>query len=290
MEQQLDPLAASLLERRIRELGIDVLLGSATEEVVGNGHAEGVRLSDGQELEADLIVIATGIRPEIDLARDAGLEVGRGVVVDDELRASHPGVWAVGECAEHRRTLYGLWAPVKRQARVAGATIAGRPAAFHGAVPATTLKVMGVDLFCAGRPESTAGEDEVLSLDSRAGRYRKLVVAGDRLVGALLLGDLTEVPVLHDLIEHGGAVPPALLDGAAVAELAPAANAVVCACNSVTRATIQDAIAAGALERLEQVALATSAATGCGGCRPAIESLLSAARELRREPLAAARA
>src|SRR4051795_1604456 len=239
MEQQLDGLAAGLLQRRIRELGIDVLLGAQTEEVVGNGHAEGVRLADGTEVEAGLVVVATGVRPEVALARAAGLEVARGVVVDDELRASHPGVWAVGECAEHRETLYGLWAPVRRQAQVAGAAIAGRPAAFHGVVPATTLKVMGVALFCAGRAQAADGDDEVLALDSRAGRYRKLVVAGDRLVGALLLGELSEVPALHGLIEHGGAVPPALLDGAPAGEVAPSPEALVCSCNSVTRGTIE---------------------------------------------------
>jgi ferredoxin-nitrate reductase len=287
MEQQLDPLAASLLERRIRGLGIDVLVGAVTEEVLGNGHVEGVRLAGGQELEADLVVVATGVRPDVELAREAGLEVERGIVVDDELRTSHPGVWAVGECAEHRGALYGLWAPVKRQARVAGAAIAGRPAAFHGATPATTLKVMGVDLFCAGRPQAAADEDEVLSLDSRSGRYRKLVVAGDRLAGALLLGDLGEVPVLHDLIERGGAIPDALFDGApATAEVAPSPDATVCSCNAVTRGTIETAIARGGLERVEQVAAATAASTGCGGCRPAVASLLDEARARRAEPLA----
>jgi NAD(P)H-nitrite reductase large subunit len=254
--------------------------------VLGNGHVEGVRLAGGQELEADLVVVATGVRPEVELAREAGLEVARGIVVDDELRASHAGVWAVGECAEHRDALYGLWAPVKRQARVAGATIAGRPAAFHGAIPATTLKVMGIDLFCAGRAEAAADEDELLSLDSRSGRYRKLVVAGDRLVGALLLGDLAEVPALHALVEHGGAVPDALLAGAPAAGVAPSPDATVCSCNSVTRGTIEAAIARGGLERLEQVAAATSASTGCGGCRPAVTALLGEARDRRAEPLA----
>jgi ferredoxin-nitrate reductase len=276
MEQQLDPLGASLLERRIRALGIDVLLRASTEEVLGNGHAQGVRLADGHEVEADLVVVATGVRPDIALARDAGLELDRGVVVDDELRASHRGVWAAGECAEHRGRVHGLWAPVKRQARVAGATIAGRPAAFHGAVPATTLKVMGVELFCAGRAEPGPDEDEVLALDSRAGRYRKLVVAGNRLVGAVLLGDLGEAPALHALIERGSAVPAELLDGAPATAAPPSPDTLVCSCNSVTRGTIETAIRRGGLERLEQVAGATGASTGCGGCRPAVEALLPA--------------
>jgi len=282
MEQQLDTLAAGLLQRRIRQLGIDVLLGAQTEEVVGNGHAEAVRLADGTELEAGVVVVATGVRPEVELARAAGLAVRRGIVVDDELRASAPGVWAVGECAEHRDTVYGLWAPLRRQAQVAGASVAGRPAAFHGAVPATTLKVMGVDLFCAGRAEAGAGDEEVLALDSRVGRYRKLVVVGERLAGAVLLGDLNEVAALHELLEHERPVPEELLAGAAAV---PSGSAPVCSCNGVSRERIEMAITAGGLERLEQVAAATGATTGCGGCRPAVESLLGEARQRRREPL-----
>jgi ferredoxin-nitrate reductase len=226
------------------------------------------------------------VRPDADLARDAGLEVLRGIVVDDELRASHPGVWAIGECAEHRGTVYGLWPPVRRQARVAGTALAGRPAAFHGAVPATTLKVMGVDLFCAGHPEPRPGEEELISLDSRSGRYRKLVVAGDRLVGAVLIGDLAEVPALHDLIEHDRPIPSELLHGPPAERSAPGPTALVCSCNAVSREDIERAIVAGGLERVEQVAAATAASTGCGGCRPGVEALLAEARERVREPLA----
>ena len=163
-------------------------------------------------------MFATGIRPEVALARDAGLEVARGVLVDDNLRASAPGVWAVGECAEHRGTVYGLWAPVLEQARAAGAAIAGRPAAFLGAVPATTLKVAGIDLFCAGQaaePDDMA--EEVIALDSRRERYRKLVVRDGRLSGATLLGDLGDARALRGLIASGGAVPDALLEAGAPA-------------------------------------------------------------------------
>ena len=164
-------------------------------------------------LPADLVVFATGIRPEVALARDAGLEVGRGVLVDDNLRASAPGVLAVGECAEHRGTVYGLWAPVLEQARAAGAAIAGRPAAFLGAVPATTLKVAGIDLFCAGHAAETDDmADEVIALDSRRERYRKLVVKDGRLSGATLLGDLGDARTLRELIANGAPVPEALLE------------------------------------------------------------------------------
>jgi len=270
MELQLDPLAARLLERRMRALGIDVLCERRTEAVTDAG----VVLGDGVVLPADLVVFATGIRPEVSLARDAGLEVGRGVLVDDNLRASAPGVWAVGECAEHRGTVYGLWAPVLEQARAAGAAIAGRPAAFLGAVPATTLKVVGIDLFCAGRAaETDPRAEEVIALDSRRERYRKLVVQDGRLTGATLLGDLGDARALRGLIATGEAVPEALL------ELSPAAAAsesdqLVCSCQVVSSGEIRSAISEFSLTTVESVSERTGAATGCGGCRPDVEALL----------------
>jgi ferredoxin-nitrate reductase len=288
MEQQLDPLGAGLLERRLRELGVEVLLAAATTEIAGNGSAEGVRLADGRELDAELVVVATGIRPEVELARAAGIDVATGVVVDDELRTSAPGGWAVGECAEHRGVVYGLWAPLQRQAKVAGAVMSGRPAAFHGAVPATTLKVMGVDLFCAGRAQPLEGEEELLFLDSRRGRYRKLVLADDRLVGAVLLGDLSEAVTLRQLVEDGRRVPPEMLDQEVT--VAPVIDGVVCSCADLSRAQIEAAIAGEGLTRVSQVARETGATTGCGGCRPQVERLLAEHRPESLRDVRAARA
>jgi ferredoxin-nitrate reductase len=293
MEQQLDPLGAGLLERRIRELGLEVLLGACTTELAGagdDGAVSAVRLANGRELPAELVIVATGIRPDVELARAAGIEVARGIVVDDELRTSDPRVWAVGECAEHRGVVYGLWAPLLRQASVAAAVMSARPAAFHGAVPATTLKVMGVDLFAAGRAQAADGEEELLSLDTRRGRYRKLVVADDRLVGAVLLGDLSEAVALRRLVEEGRPVPEELLEATAPAPgAAPAAaSSVVCSCASVTREQIEQAIAAGSLERVSTVAQVTGATTGCGGCRTEVERILAArGRETLRDVRAA---
>jgi ferredoxin-nitrate reductase len=285
MEQQLDPLGAGLLQRRLRELGVEVLLEAATTEIAGNGSAEGVRLADGRELDADLVVVATGINPDVELARAAGIDVDRGVVVDDELRTSLPSGWAVGECAEHRGVVYGLWAPLVRQTKVAAAVMSGKPAAFHGAVPATTLKVMGVDLFCAGRAQPLEGEEEVLFLDSRRGRYRKLVLAGDRLMGAVLLGDLTEAVTLRQLVEDGRTVPADLLEPNASAK--PQLDGIVCACAAVSRDEIERAIATEGLTRVSQIARDTGATTGCGGCRAAVEQLIA---EQPRETLREARA
>ncbi|MEA2448212.1 MAG: nitrite reductase large subunit, partial [Thermoleophilaceae bacterium] len=278
MEQQLDPIAAGLLDRRMRELGIAVELNAQTTELAGNGRVEGVRLAGGRELEAALVVVATGIRPNVELARSAGLDVARGVVVDDEMRTSDGATWAVGDCAEHRGTVQGLVAPARRQAQVAAAVLAGRPAAFHGSVPATRLKVMGVELFCAGATAAAPGEDELLLLDSRNGRYRKLVIAGNRLAGAILVGDLSDAARLHRTVESGIAVPADLL--AAGAAPAPASgDELVCSCNSVTRAAIARAVRTGGAGDAAGVAALTGASTGCGGCRSEVERIVAGIRD-----------
>jgi ferredoxin-nitrate reductase len=197
--------------------------------------------------------------------------------VDDELRTSAPGVWAVGECAEHRGKVYGLWAPLAEQARVAAATIAGDPAAFHGATPATTLKVAGVDVFAGGAPEASPEHDELVLADTRRGTYRKLVLDGDRLAGALLVGDLSSARELSGLLRTGEPVPRALLEpgSAPAAEPDDDPNALVCSCNAVTTGAIEEAIARGGLTTLAQVGNATRAATGCGSCARDVEALLA---------------
>jgi ferredoxin-nitrate reductase len=281
MEQQLDAPAASLLERALRDLRIPVRTAARTEALVGDGRVERVLLEGGDELPADLVVIAAGIVPEIQLAQTAGLETGRGVLVDDELRTSAAGVRAVGECAEHRGMTYGLWAPLLDQARALGASLSGGPAAFHGAVPATTLKVAGIELFCCGRVAAGERDEEVLALDSRRRRYRRLLVGPDgRLAGAILLGDLRDARALRELLRDGGEVPAALLGGleAPPTDIGPD-DANVCSCQGVTRGEIVHAIRDRALQTVEQVAEHTRASTGCGGCRPDITALLAAVRE-----------
>ncbi|HEX6389795.1 MAG TPA: molybdopterin-dependent oxidoreductase, partial [Solirubrobacteraceae bacterium] len=236
MEQQLDGPAASLLQRALRDLRIGVRTNARTEAITGDGRAERIVLADGEEIEADLVVIAAGIKPAVDLAKTAGLEVERGVLVDDEMRTSVPGIRAVGECAEHRGNVYGLWAPLLEQARALGASLADRPAAFLGATPATTLKVAGIDLFCCGRVTAGPRDEEVLALDTRRCRYRRLLVSEDgRLAGAILLGDLRDARALRELLDSNDEVPSELLDGfadgpaegygdASIADADPAVN------------------------------------------------------------------
>ncbi len=168
MERQLDAAAGRMLERALRLQGIEVLCGRTTTSI----HDDRVCLAGGEEIPADLVIVAAGVAPETGLAARAGLEVGRGVLVDDSLRTSAPGVWAVGECAEHRGAVVGLVAPALAMARAAGADVAGAPAAYLPGPAATRLKVAGIDLFCAGELE---GDDEVVALDTRAGRYHREV-------------------------------------------------------------------------------------------------------------------
>ncbi|HYM55081.1 MAG TPA: molybdopterin-dependent oxidoreductase [Solirubrobacteraceae bacterium] len=273
METQLNEVGARLLTRALAD--IRILLGASTTEIIGDDRAEGVLLADGETLPADLVVVATGIRPEIELAAAAGLEVRRGIVVDDSLRASAPNVWAVGECAEHRGVVHGLWPPLRAMAQAAGATIAGRAGAFHGALTATTLKVSGVDLFCAGEPSAHTDDEEVLELDTRRGRYKRLIVRDGRLVGMTLLGDLADAPRLRELAVSGALVPDDVLGHGA--PCAANGDELVCSCQAVPRATIERAIRDHALTTPEQVGCHTQAGTGCGGCRLRVQALLDEA-------------
>jgi ferredoxin-nitrate reductase len=274
MPQQLDESGAALLERELARLGMAIATGTTVEEIAERS----VTLRGGERLAADLVVIAAGVRPETSLARAAGVEVARGMLVDDEMRTSAPAVWAVGECAEHRGTVHGLWAPLAEQARVAGASVCGDPAAFHGWVAATTLKVAGVELFAGGVQAATSDQDELIWSDSRRGVYRKLVLDGDRLAGAVLLGDAAASRELSTLLRSGAPVPEQVLlaPGAAgdVGAAEPSPGETVCSCNNVTRGEIQTAIRAGGLLTLTQVSRATRAATGCGSCAGEVDALL----------------
>ncbi len=284
MERQLDGPAAALVQRALRRLGVNVVLQRATTEVIGTGRVKGLRFAWGEDLEADLVVVAAGIRPDVALAETAGIEVARAIVVDDAMRTSVPGVWAVGECVEHRGQIQGLWAPIREQARVAGASVAGVPAAFHGAVAVTRLKVAEIELFCAGAPSAeTDDDDEVVTMDTRSGTYTKLVLRGRRLLGAILLGDTTLGPRLAELLRTGEPVPAALLDAGAGGMSADALDdpdddeMLVCACMSVTRGRIVEAVRRDALSDVDAVARATQAGTGCGTCRKTVASLVRTA-------------
>jgi nitrite reductase (NADH) large subunit len=203
MERQLDAHAARMLQRAVEQKGIEVILNADTAEITGHGRVEGVTLKDGRTIEADAVVVAIGIRPSADLAREAGIAVKLGIVVDDRLETSVSGVHAIGECAEHRGICYGLVEPAHEQARVLSERLAGHDAHYAGSVQATNLKVSGVNVFSAGDFLGRKDTEEIILSDPGLGIYKKLVIADGRLAGAVLFGDTTDGLWYLDLIRSG---------------------------------------------------------------------------------------
>ena len=207
MERQLDHRAALMLQRAVEARGIAVRLQAQTSRIAGNGRVEAVELHDGTTIAADAVVVAVGIRANAALARTAGLEVGRGIVVDDHLETNAAGVHAIGECAEHRGCCYGLVEPAYEQAQLLARRLAGERASYPGSVVATNLKVSGVNVFSAGDFLSAMTEaEEIVLSDPAAGIYKKLVIAHGRLVGAVLFGDTADGLWYLDLIRTGSPV------------------------------------------------------------------------------------
>jgi nitrite reductase (NADH) large subunit len=268
MERQLDGGAAALLRE---QLGMDVELERQTEAITSTG----LRFSTGDELDADLVVVSIGIAPETSLARAAGAEVRRGIVVDDQLRTSLPGVFAVGECAEHRGLVHGLVAPILEQARIAAATLAGGDGAYTGSIPSTKLKVAGIDLVAIG---ATDGDAQAVA--ASGGVYRKLVVRDGVAAGAILLGDTRGAEALLTLVRRAEPVDDALALLAASAEAGPAElpdDAQVCNCNGVCKGDIMRAVTDEGARTPREVMAMTRAGTGCGSCKATVIDLVALA-------------
>jgi nitrite reductase (NADH) large subunit len=201
MERQLDAPAAALLKSLVERKGIQILLNASTARIHGEASVKTVELADGRRIEADAVIFAAGIRPNTQLAKDAGISVNRGIVVDDQLQTSVPNIFALGECAEHRGICYGLVEPAYEQGRVLARHLAARDAAYQGSVVATNLKVSGVSVFSAGDFMGGAdGSEAILLNDIRRGTYKKLVIADGRLTGAVLIGDVTDALWYLELI------------------------------------------------------------------------------------------
>ncbi len=196
MERQLDAAAGVLLLHSLDDRGIEFFVNSQAEEIVGTSCAEAVVLADGRRLPADLVVLAIGIRPNVELARTAALDVNRGILVGDDMATSDPDIYAVGECIEHNGTVFGLVAPIWDQARVCGARLAGDEAEVYVPPPVfTSLKITGIDVFSAGTLAAADGADEEITLhDASGGLYKKLILRNDRVVGSVLFGSIADGP------------------------------------------------------------------------------------------------
>jgi NAD(P)H-nitrite reductase large subunit len=286
MAQQLDDEGAELLRERILALGIQVTLGDSVKRVLGDTHITGVELLSGRSIACDTLVIATGIRPNLALARNAGISVGRGIRVNDRMQTSDERVYAIGECAQHRERIYGLVAPGLEQAAVAAHHVAGGSSCYSGSHAVTRLKVIGVKVFSAGR----TGEHEAIaqlktlswrSSDNRS--YRKLLLQRHRLVGAIACGEWDESSRVQESVQRTRYLWPwqysrFLQYGRLWPEREAAdvrdwpAGAVVCQCTGVTRGTLGAAIQAGH-RSIEDLCAHTGAAGVCGSCKPLLAEL-----------------
>ncbi len=203
MERQLDGPAAAILKRAIERKGVKVLLAKSSRAITGGAKVEALEFNDGTALACDMVVFAVGIRPNMALAKAAGVAVNRGIVVDDALQAAYRGVYALGECAEHQGHVYGLVEPAYQQAKVLAAHLAGAPAAYGGTLLATNLKVSGVPVFSAGDFMGGEGTEAIVASDPRQGFYKKLVLKGGALVGVVLIGDADDALWYLDLMRRG---------------------------------------------------------------------------------------
>ncbi|HZG18226.1 MAG TPA: nitrite reductase large subunit NirB [Candidatus Bathyarchaeia archaeon] len=287
MEKQLDPTAGAMLQKELESQGIRFLLNTRTVELYGEEHVEGLRFSDGSELAAQLVVMAAGIRPNIEVATASGLKVNRGILVDDYLQTSAPNVYAIGECVEHRGECYGLVAPLFEQGVVLAKKLAGvETAPYEGSTVSTKLKISGVDVFSAG--EFMEGNDHrVLRFhDDWKQTYKKILLKENRIVGSILFGDVEDASLLakwvnqqaemtaeiHERIVGGGCCGSKKITAADAMD----DDEIVCGCNGVTKGKIVNVIREQGFTTVEEIKACTGATRSCGGCKPMVEQILLA--------------
>lgn len=287
MERQLDAAAGYLLQRSLESRGIRVHCKANTHEIVGEKRVTGVRLDDGTLYPADIVVMAVGIRPNAGLAKEAGLAVNRGIVVSPDMRSSDPDIFALGECAEASGQVFGLVAPLYEMAGVVAQNLVGGAAEFHPPATATKLKVTGIDLYSAGDFAEAKDREEIVLRDPTRGVYKRLVLKDDRILGAVLYGDVADGAWFFDMVKRevdvsemretliygqgyqgGGALDPQ----AAVAALPDAAE--ICGCNGVCKGKIVAAISELGLKNLDEVRAHTKASASCGSCTGLVEQVI----------------
>lgn len=289
MERQLDEAAGYLLQKDLEKRGITVKTQASTKAIIGEGHAEAVLLESGETLPADLVVMAVGIRPETRLANDAGIEVARGIEVNAQLQTSDPDIYAVGECVEYDGHLFGLVAPLYDQAKVVAKSLLGEDGTFEVRELSTKLKVTGCDLFSAGDFAEADNREDIVFRDPSRGVYKRLVIEGNKLVGAVMYGDTADSNWFFGLIKDGTDIEemrdtlifgPAFQggEGASSDPLAAVAalplDAEICGCNGVCKGDIVSAISGGA-DSLDAVKAQTKASASCGTCTGLVEQVLA---------------
>ncbi len=289
MERQLDEAAGWLLKEALEGRGQTILTGADTAEIMGDAHVTGVKLKDGTEIPADIVVMAVGIRPNTRLAKASGLAVGRGIQVDDHLVSSDANVLAVGECVEHNGLVYGLVAPLWDMCRALADGLVATPSGYQGSVTSTKLKVAGLDVFSAGDFSGGEGCEDIVLRDAARGVYKRVIVKEDKVIGAVLYGDTADGNWYFDLLKKGedvGSIRDALIFGQAFASGGGASinpidavaalsdDAEICGCNGVSKGKVMACIAGGA-QSLDAVRAGCKASASCGSCTGLVENLLA---------------
>ncbi len=286
MNAQLDVQGGAMLRRAMEAMGVTIHLGKSTAAVLGENHVTGIRFKDGTTLDCDMLVISAGIRPNAEIAQRAGLTVERAIVVDNHMRCvDDRNVFVVGECAQHRGRVYGLVAPLWDQAKVFADQITGRniDAAYHGSKLATKLKVMGVELASMGITDPVEPHDEVIQFTEPArGTYKKLIVRHGRLVGGILMGDISKAAFLMQAFDRDSPLPDERLG--LLFDLGTPSQKVtldempgdqqVCNCNGVTKDAIGACVKSGK-NTTKSVMDATRAGMGCGSCKALVGEVVS---------------
>lgn len=289
MERQLDEAASKMLQRELEAQGMQFLLKKSTASIKGKRRASGLTFTDGTEVDGDLVVMAVGIRPNIELARASGIEVNRGIVVNDFMQTNIPGIYAVGECAEHRGITYGLVAPLYEQGAVLAKHLANvETTGYMGSVTSTKLKVSGVDVFSAGRFSDAPGTRALKFQDDLAGTYKKIVIQDGMLVGAVLFGDISDGAEFFASIKNEVSITgreKELLLGISSDLMgqssgnnrleAMADDEIICGCNGVSKGMIAEAITTKGCTTVGAIKSCTKASASCGGCKALVEGLLN---------------
>jgi nitrite reductase (NADH) large subunit len=282
MNRQLDRISSDMLRKELEEQGMRFWLSKETESITGLNRAKGIRFTNGSTLEADLIVISVGIRPNVELAKKSGIDTNRAIMVDDYMRTSKPHIYAVGECAEHRGVAYGLVAPLYEQGKVLAKSICGyQSEPYLGSVPYAQLKVSGVEVFSVGEIRLEEAETAIQLYDGIRGTYKKVTMKDGAVSGVILFGDTAEGTSLLDLVKRRAPVselnPPSAAGGSGgldtLAEMMPDRET-VCACNAVQKSAIMCAVTEEGLQTTDQVRDRTKASSSCGGCRPMVAAIV----------------
>jgi len=287
--QQLDTRGAQMLRRHVEALGIRVYTNESIKQILGSLIVQGVQLRSGNIIKCDTIILAAGVQPNIELASESGLAIGRGILVNDRLQTSDTLIYAVGECVEHRGVIYGLAAPGYEQAYVVACAIADRPGCYTGSVSVTSLKVAGYPIFSMGevRESDWQGDDPVY-LDQAHGIYRKLIIERDRLIGVIALGDWSEIPRLRETVYNRRRLMPWHVwrfrrygrlwrEAGSLDFLSWPASATICNCTGISLARLQRELDMGASSVAELTA-ATGAGSVCGACKPLLGNLVGGAQ------------